>query len=54
LGDRAFDSYMIDLLIIVSALSLGVNIGVGTSVDGKDCDMGGEGVGLLQRFLDLW
>jgi hypothetical protein len=41
LGDRAFDSYMTDLLIIVSALSLGVKIGVGISGDYKDCSVGG-------------
>jgi hypothetical protein len=44
---------MIDLLIVVSALSHGVEIGVGTSGDCKDCAVGGEGVGLLRRFLDL-
>jgi hypothetical protein len=45
---------MINLPIIVYVLSLGVKIGVGTFGDCKDCAMGGEGVGLLQRFLDLW
>jgi hypothetical protein len=54
LGDRAFDNYMIDMPIIVSMLSLGVEIGVGTSGDYKDCVVGGEGVRLLRRFLDLW
>jgi hypothetical protein len=45
---------MIDLPIIISTLSLGVEIGVGTSDDCKDCVMGGEGVELLRRFFDLW
>jgi hypothetical protein len=50
----AFDSYMIDLPIIVSMLSLCVRIGIGTFGDCEDCAVGGKGVGLLQRFLDLW
>jgi hypothetical protein len=45
---------MIDLSIIVYLLSLGVEIGVGPSSDCEDCVMGGESVGLLRRFLDLW
>jgi hypothetical protein len=53
LADRAFDSNVIDLPVIVSALSLGIKIGVRTSGDCEDCVVGGEGVGLLQRFLDL-
>jgi hypothetical protein len=44
---------MINLPIIVYVLSLGVKIGVGTFGDCKDCAMGGEGVRLLRRFLDL-
>jgi hypothetical protein len=45
---------MIDLLVIVSALSLGIKIGVGTSDNYEQCAVGGEGVGLLRRLLDLW
>jgi hypothetical protein len=44
---------VIDLPIIVTALSHSVKIGVGTSSNCEDCAMGGEGVGLLRRFLDL-
>jgi hypothetical protein len=54
LGNRTFDSDVIDLPVIVVVLSLGVKIGVGTSGDCKDCAVGGEGVRLLQRLLDLW
>jgi hypothetical protein len=53
LGNGAFDIYMIDLPIIVSALSFRIQIGVGTPGNYKDCVMGGEGVGLLWRLLDL-
>jgi hypothetical protein len=45
---------VIDLFVIVSPLPLGVKIGVGDPSDGEDCVMGGESVGLLQRFMDLW
>jgi hypothetical protein len=50
LGNRTFDNIVIDLPIIVTALSHGVKIGVGTSSNCEDCAMGGEGVGLLRRF----
>jgi hypothetical protein len=52
LGNGAFDNNVIDLPVIVSALSLGIKIGVGASSDYEYCVMGGEGIGLLQRFLD--
>jgi hypothetical protein len=47
------DSDVIDLLVIVMAMSLGVEVSVGTSGNCEDCAMGREGVSLLQRFLDL-
>jgi hypothetical protein len=53
LADRAFDSNVIDLPVIVLALSLGIKIAVRTSGDCEDCVVGGERVGLLQRFLNL-
>jgi hypothetical protein len=53
LGNGTFDSNVIDLSVIVSALSLGIKIGVGASGDYEDRAMGGEGIGLLRRFLDL-
>jgi hypothetical protein len=39
LGDRTFDSDMVDLAIIVLALSLCIEIGIGASGDCKDCAM---------------
>jgi hypothetical protein len=53
LGNGIFDNNVIDLPIIVSALSLGIKIDVGASDDYEDWTLGGEGIGLLQRFLDL-
>jgi hypothetical protein len=46
-GDGAFNSYMVDLLVIVSALSLGTKISVRTSSDCEDCAMGRESVKFL-------
>jgi hypothetical protein len=54
LGDWAFDGYMVNLSIVISVLSLGVEISVGASGNCEDCAMGGEGFGLLRRLLDLW
>jgi hypothetical protein len=54
LVNGAFDIYMIDLPVIVSVLSLGIKIDVGTPVNCEDCVVGGESVGLLRRLLDLW
>jgi hypothetical protein len=45
---------MIFFSIVVSALSLGVKVGVGTSGNCEDCAMGGEGIRLLWRLMDLW
>jgi hypothetical protein len=47
LGDGAFNSYIIDLLVMVSTLSFGIEIGIGTPGDCEDCAMGGESVELL-------
>jgi hypothetical protein len=52
LGYGAFDSNMIDMSVIVSALSLGVKIGVEASGNYEDCAVGREGIRLLQRFTD--
>jgi hypothetical protein len=54
LSDGAFDSYMIYFSVVISALSLGVKVGVGASGDCEDCAMGGDGIRLLGRLLDLW
>jgi hypothetical protein len=53
LGNVAFDSYMIDLPVIVYALSLGIKISVGTPGNCEDCAVGGEGVRLWRRLLGL-
>jgi hypothetical protein len=44
---------MIYFSVVVSALSLGVKAGVGTSDNSEDCVMGGEGIRLLWRLLDF-
>jgi hypothetical protein len=36
LSDEAFDDYMVYFLIVISALPLGVKVGVGTSGDCED------------------
>jgi hypothetical protein len=54
LCNGAFDGYVIYLSVIVSALPLGVKIGVGTSGNRNDCAMGWESFALLLRFLILW
>jgi hypothetical protein len=53
LGNGAFNSYMIDLPIIVSLLPLAIEIGVGTSCYCENYVVGGEGISLLRRLLDL-
>jgi hypothetical protein len=50
----AFDDYVIYLSVIVSMLSLGVEISVGTSGNHKDYAMDWESFALLPRFLILW
>jgi hypothetical protein len=52
-GDRTFDDDMIDLLVVITMLSLGIEVSIGTFDNCEDCDVGGESVGLLWRFLDL-
>jgi hypothetical protein len=54
LCNGAFDGYMVYLSIIVLALSLGLEIGVGTSSNCKECAMGWECFTLSMRFLILW
>jgi hypothetical protein len=54
LGHWAFNNYMINLSIVISALSLGVEIDVGTSGNCADCVVGGEGFRLVWWFFDLW
>jgi hypothetical protein len=53
LGNGSFDRYMIYFSVVVSALSLGVKVGIGTSDDYKDCAMSWEGSTLLLGFLGL-
>jgi hypothetical protein len=45
---------MVYLSVVVSVLSFGVKISVGTSNNCEDCAVGGEGFWLLWGFLDLW
>jgi hypothetical protein len=53
LCNGAFDGDVIDLPVIITALSLDVEVRIGTSYNCKDCAMCGESIGLLRRFLDL-
>jgi hypothetical protein len=53
LGDGAFDRYMI-YSVIISALSLGVEICIGAPGDCKDCAVSWESFILLMWLLDLW
>jgi hypothetical protein len=54
LGDGAFNSYMIYFSVIISLLSLGVEIGVGAPGYCKDCAVSWESFALLLGLLDLW
>jgi hypothetical protein len=45
---------MIDLPMVIYALSHGIKINIGTPGNFEDCAMGGESVVLLRRLLDLW
>jgi hypothetical protein len=54
LGNGAFDNYVVYFSIVISALSLGVKVSIGTSSDCQDCAVSGEGVSLLRGLLDLW
>jgi hypothetical protein len=53
LGNGAFDNYVIYFSIIVLALSLGVEVYIGTSGNCKDCAISWEGFVLLLGFLGL-
>jgi hypothetical protein len=53
MGNGAFDRYMIYFSVVVSALSLGVKVGIRNSGDCKDCAMSWEGFILLLGFLGL-
>jgi hypothetical protein len=52
--DRAFDYYVIDLVIVLSPLPLVLKIQIGTSGDGVYSSKGWETGGLLGGFLILW
>jgi hypothetical protein len=54
LCNGAFDSYVIYFSIIVSALSFGVELDIGTSDNYKDCAISWECFILLLGFLGLW
>jgi hypothetical protein len=53
LGNGAFDSYMIDLPVIVCAISWYQNR-CWNPRNCEDCATGGEGVRLFWRLMDLW
>jgi hypothetical protein len=53
LGDGVFNSHVIHLSVVVSLLSLVIEICVGAFGDFKDCATSGKGIGLLQRLTDL-
>jgi hypothetical protein len=53
LCNGTFDGDAINLPVIITTLSIGVEIGIRTSVNCKDCVVCGENVGLLWRFLVL-
>jgi hypothetical protein len=52
-GNMTFNGYVIDLSVIVSPLPFIVEVGIGTSGNGKNCTVGGEIIGLLWRLTDL-
>jgi hypothetical protein len=54
LSDGAFDGYMVYFSVVISALLLGIKIGVRTSSDCEDYAVNGEDIILLMWFLDLW
>jgi hypothetical protein len=53
LSNEAFDGYMVYFSVVIFTLSLGVKVSIGTPNDCEDCTMSGEGINLLQGFLDL-
>jgi hypothetical protein len=53
LCNGTFDGDVIDVPVMITMLSLGVKIGIGTSDNCDDCAVCGESVSLLWRFLDL-
>jgi hypothetical protein len=54
LGNRTFDDNMVDLVIIVSALPLGIKVSITAPSDCKYCAVRWKSFGLLLGFLDLW
>jgi hypothetical protein len=53
LCNGTFNDDVIKLRVIITMLTLGVEVNVGTLDNCKDCTICGESVGLLRRFLDL-
>jgi hypothetical protein len=54
LGDQTFDDDVIDLPVVITTLSLDIEVDIRTSGDCEDCVVGGENFILLLGFLDLW
>jgi hypothetical protein len=53
LCNGTFDDDMINLPVIITMMSLGVEVGIGISCNCMDCAMCGESISLLRSFLDL-
>jgi hypothetical protein len=53
LGDRTFNDDVINLPVVITTLSLGIEVGFGTSSNCEDCAMGGVSISLLWMLLDL-
>jgi hypothetical protein len=47
LGDWTFDGYVVDLPIVITMLSLDIEVSIRTSGDCEDCVVGGESFVLL-------
>jgi hypothetical protein len=54
LSDGTLDNYVIYFSVVISALPLGIEVGVGISDNCENCKMGGKGDSLLWRLFDLW
>jgi hypothetical protein len=53
LGNRTFDSDMVDLVIVIPSPPFGFGVYVSTTGDCEYGAVGGKVFGLLQRFLSL-
>jgi hypothetical protein len=49
--DGAFNSYIVYFRVVIIVLPFSIKIYIGTSGNGEDCAVGGEGIGLLRGAL---